>query len=99
MPRMMRLDLGGLDRVAAGGRLVEQQDLGLARQRAGDLEPLQRAIGQAAGRPLGRCGKPDARERRRRALRGVARFCRRDRRQMQQVGEDAGALVPMAARP
>ena len=35
--------------IAAGGRLVEQQELRLGRERARDLEPLERAIGQRAG--------------------------------------------------
>ncbi len=43
------VDLGGLGRVEPGGRLVEQQQARLGGQRAGDLEPLQRAVGHGVG--------------------------------------------------
>ena len=36
------VDLLGLDRVAAGGGLVEEEDAGFERERAGDLEALER---------------------------------------------------------
>ena len=41
-----------LRRVAAGRWLVEEEDAWLAGERAGDLEPLQRAVGQARRRPV-----------------------------------------------
>ena len=53
------VDLLGLDRIAAGGRLVEQQDLRLGRERAGDLQPPQRAVGQGAGGAVGDIGQAD----------------------------------------
>ena len=40
---------GGLLGVHAGGRLVEEQQLGLGGQRPGDLQPSLRSIGQALG--------------------------------------------------
>ena len=52
----------GLDRIAAGGGLVEQQHLRLGRERAGDLEPLQRAIRHRAGWPVGERAEADERE-------------------------------------
>ena len=68
-----RVDLRGLDRVAAGRRLVEQQHLRLGRQRARDLQPLERAIGQGACPPVGdaRASRPA------RAVPRPARACRR----------------------
>ncbi len=92
-----RVDLGGLDRIAAGGRLVEQQHLGLARERAGDLEPLERAVGQAAGRPLGRCRQPDARQQRAAAASRVARFCRATAGRCRRSARMPVALVQVAA--
>ena len=47
------VDLLRLDRVAAGRRLVEQQHLRRGRERARDLQPLERAV-SAACRPSGR---------------------------------------------
>ena len=51
-----------LDRIAAGGRLVEQQHLRLGRERTGDLEPLQRAIRHFPGRPVRERAEADERE-------------------------------------
>ena len=63
-------------RVEPGGRLVEQQDLGLVDQRAGDGQPALHAAGQrldlGAG-ALGRAGRTRA------ARRPRARTSRRDR--------------------
>ena len=47
------VDLLGLDRVAAGGRLVEQQDARPERQSASDLEALEGAVGQRRSFLLG----------------------------------------------
>ena len=44
------LHLGGLGRVHAGGRLVEQQQARLERQRARDLDAAAVGVGQAVGR-------------------------------------------------
>jgi hypothetical protein len=41
-------DVLGGGRVQAGGRLVEEQHLGVAEQRLGQLEPLAQALGQGA---------------------------------------------------
>src|SRR5215207_3264004 len=46
------VELRRLDGVAARRRLVEEQHLGLGGERAGDLEALQRAVGQGARRRL-----------------------------------------------
>ncbi len=46
------LHLGRGDRVEAGGRLVEQQDLGLQRQAAGDAQPLLLPAGEAQRRAV-----------------------------------------------
>ena len=40
-------------RAHAGGRLVEQQELGPERQRHGDLEPLLLAVAELAGEIVG----------------------------------------------
>ncbi len=47
--RDQRLHLGGLGRVHAGGRLVEQQQPRPQRQRAGDLDPAAVGVGEAVG--------------------------------------------------
>ena len=47
--RDQRLHLVGLGRVHAGGRLVEQQQLGPQRERAGDLEAPTIGVGKAVG--------------------------------------------------
>ena len=44
------LHLRGLGRVHAGGRLVEQQQARLQRQRAGDLDAAAVGVGEAVGR-------------------------------------------------
>ena len=54
------VDLLGLDGVAAGGRLVEEEDAGLERQRAGDLQALERAVGERARLLLGGVAEADA---------------------------------------
>ena len=54
------VDLLGLDGVAAGGGLVEEEDARLQRQRAGDLQPLQRAVGERARLLLGGVAEADA---------------------------------------
>ena len=86
----------GLDRIAAGGRLVEQQHLRFAGERARDLQPLERAIGERTGRTIGRVGEPDASERRQRRFAGRP-VLPRHRRPMQEIGQNAGALMAMAA--
>ena len=48
----------GLDVVHAGGRLVEDQQRGLGRQRPGDLEPALVAVGQRRRPGAGRVGQP-----------------------------------------
>ena len=64
------VDVPGGDRIQAGGRLVEEQHLGVAEQRPGQGDPLAQALGQRAAGvagPLGevdraagraRCGRP-----------------------------------------
>ena len=76
-----RHHLGRLARVHPGGRLVEQQELGLAAERAGDLEPtlvaVRQVLGQvvaaaASGRPARAAPRPATRaSRSSRRLRGV----------------------------
>ena len=51
--RMSVVELLALLRVHAGGRLVEQEQLGLGRQRAGDLEAALVAVGQVLGELVG----------------------------------------------
>ena len=50
MRRIAAISCSHLLAVQAGGRLVEHQQLGLAHQRAGDLEDAPLAGGQGAGR-------------------------------------------------
>ena len=90
------IDFLGFDRIAAGGRLIEQQDLWLARQCARDFQALERAIVERAGRTFRRIGEADA------GKRHASRFARRlilarNRRPMQQIGQNAGSLVPVTA--
>ena len=47
-----------LDRVGAGGRLVQQQDAGVRAQRAGDLEATLLAVGKEPARSLARAASP-----------------------------------------
>ncbi len=70
------VDLGRLDRVAAGGGLVEQNDLRLGRERARDLQPLERAVGERAGGAIREAAQADKREQILRLPRACARFCR-----------------------
>jgi len=69
------IDFLRLDRIATGGRLVEQQQLRLAGQRARYFEALQGAIGERGGWTVGIIGKADAGKRRMRRF-AVASFCR-----------------------
>ena len=46
-------------RVEAGGRLVEEQDLGRVDQRAGQVEPALHAARVGLGAPVGGVGQPD----------------------------------------
>src|SRR2546426_7696592 len=50
-PRSTLFPYTTLFRSHAGGRLVEQQDLRVARDQHGDLEPLLLAVCQGTGRP------------------------------------------------
>ena len=70
MERMTLIDFLGFDRIAAGGRLVEQQHLRLAGQRARDFEALEGAIGERTGRTIGGIGEADAGKRRARRFAG-----------------------------
>ena len=47
--RDQRLHLGGLGRIHAGGRLVEQQQARPQRERAGDLDAAAIGVGEAVG--------------------------------------------------
>ena len=91
------VDLLGLDGVAAGGGLVEEEDAGLQRQRAGDLEPLQRAVGERARLLLGGVAEADAVEE------GAgARLCGRGgaaagRGEVEEVGEERALLLQVEA--
>jgi hypothetical protein len=55
-------EIGLLGRVHAGHRLVEQKQLGLERQGAGDLEAALIAVREAAGGPRHLVGEADALE-------------------------------------
>ena len=55
--------LAGLGRVHAGGRLVEEQEARLGRERAGDLEPPAVGVGQRDGGLVGPRQQPLAEER------------------------------------
>ena len=59
--------------VEAGGRLVEQQQLGVGHQRPGDLHPLALALAEGAEGALGQVVGPDLGEQRRRPGRGRGR--------------------------
>ena len=91
------VDLLGLDGVAAGGGLVEEEDAGLERQRAGDLEPLQRAVGERARLLLGGVAEADAVEERARALGRGRAARRRDRGEVEEVGEERALLLQVEA--
>ena len=54
--------VGRLARVHPGGRLVEQQELRVGGQRAGDLEPALVAVGEVLGQFVVLAGEPDERE-------------------------------------
>ena len=45
--------VAGGDRVQAGGRLVEEQDLRVAQQRPGQRDPLAQPLGQGAAGVVG----------------------------------------------
>ena len=72
-------ELGRLLRVQAGGRLVEQQQLRLGGERAGQLDPALQAIGEAAGRLVRQVREADEVEQlqRTRARRGFLPRARR----------------------
>ena len=53
------MDVPGSRRVQAGGRLIEEQDLRVTEQRAGQGNPLAKALGQGAARVIGAPGQPD----------------------------------------
>ena len=91
-----RRDAGGLHRIAAGRGLVEQKELGLARQCTGQFEALEIAERQAPRGPLRRRRKPDPLERGRGSL---ARdpVLPPDRGQVEEVGEHTGRFMAMAA--
>ncbi len=80
------VDLRRFARIEPGGRLVEHQDLGICRQRAGELEPLERAIGQSIGGMTDEIGKSHFRHQRRGALANLPGFAP-DRRSAEQRGE------------
>ena len=63
---------GRLRRVHPGGRLVEQQQLRLRSQRAGDLQAALVAVGEVGGRPVGLLGDADEGQQRAGPRRGVA---------------------------
>ncbi len=54
-----RHDVADLGRVEPGQHLVEQQQLRLGRERAGELEPLAGRDGEAGGRAIEQIGEPD----------------------------------------
>ena len=86
----------GFDRIAAGGRLIEQQHFRFAGQRARDLQALEGAVVERACRTLGRIGEANAGKRHTRGFAGRLVLAR-DRRPMQQIGENAGSFVAMTA--
>ena len=90
------IDFLGFDRIAAGGRLIEQQHLRFAGQRARDFQALEGAIVERTGRTLGCIGEADAGKRHARRFAGRL-ILARDRRPMQQIGQNAGALVAVTA--
>ena len=88
------INLLSFDRIAARGRLIEQQQLGVAGERARDLKALERAIGQRIGRTSGFIGKPDTGERREGHFAGC-RILALNRGPMHQIGQYPGILVAM----
>ena len=58
-PLDQRVDLARLGGVQAGGGLVQQQQPRLCRQRAGDLQPLERAVGHRVRRGVFVAGQAD----------------------------------------
>ena len=90
------IDLLRLDGVAAGGRFIEQQRTGFQRQRAGDLQALQRAVGERARLLFGGPAETDPVEQ------GPRTFLRRPAattrgRQGKEIGKDRTALMQMMA--
>ena len=68
-------------RIDAGGRLIEQQQLGIVDQRHGQLEQLLLAEGEVARERVALGGKPDEVEQLGAARRGVLRRAAEQRRQ------------------
>ena len=88
------LDLLGLDVVAAGGWFVEKQEIGLGGQCAGELEPLQRAVGKGRSGTVGMLGETDESEQLAPFGRGRA-VLPRDRREREKMRERVLLLMQM----
>jgi hypothetical protein len=82
--------------VEAGGRLVEEQKLGVAGERAGELDALAHREGQAPGRPKSECREVHERHQLLGALRDAPLLGLRPR-QAQGVGDEAGRGAAVAA--
>ena len=88
--------LGGLLRVEAGGRLVQQQQARLRGQRACQLHPSLQAVGQAAGGLVRALGQTHALQQRQRLLTRL-RLLPARRGQGQQRGPEAVAHAAVSA--
>ena len=84
------------DIVHAGDRFVEQDEIGLGRQRPHHLDPALMAVGQAAGRIIGLAGHVETVEQLEGAAPEVGDFPRGGR-QAEQRGERRRALVAVEA--
>ncbi len=86
------IDLLRFDGIAACGRFIEKQHTRLRRERAGNLQALQRTIGERTGSPLGSLGKAHPFQQFIGAsLRCTASTARR--RQSQKIGQNRSALM------
>ncbi len=82
--------------VEAARRLVEQQELGLARERAGQLDALLRGEGEVRDRLIGDRAEIERVDETRGPL-GDPRLLARDDGQPQRIGEEPAAAAAMAA--
>ena len=81
----------------AAGRLVEHQQPRPLAERARDLDPLERAVGQPAGGPVGDVGEAEPLEHLVGLLARTSRSSRRSRGQRQRRREEAGAAAVVRA--
>ena len=87
-----RLEVVGLLRVEAGGRLVEHEDPRAGHHAAGDLQASLLAIGEGAGAAVGELGKVDFLQPVRGVLHGLA-LAAAECRGLEQAGEEVGVEV------